>query len=63
MYYLEVKLRSGNWATVKGSKSLDELKKYTRDYYSEFEWNIYLRQDSQYEPFVDIISSTDKEVK
>lgn len=27
MYYLEIKLRSGNWATIKGAKSLDELKK------------------------------------
>lgn len=62
MYYLEIKLRSGNWATVKGAKSLNELKKYARDYYSEFEWNIYLRQDSQYEPIVNIINSNDKEI-
>lgn len=63
MYYLEVKLRSGNWATIKGSKSLDDLKRFAQRYYSEFVWNIYLRQNSQYEPIVDIISSTDKEVK
>ena len=44
MYYLEVKLRSGNWATIKGSKSLDELKKYIERYCSDFEWNIYLKQ-------------------
>lgn len=62
MYFLELKLRSGNWATVKAAKSLDELKKYVKDYCSEFEWNIYLRQDSQYDPIVNIINSTDKEI-
>lgn len=60
MYYLEVKLRSGNWATVKGAKSLDEVKKCARNYYSDFEWNIYLKQDVQYEPFINIISSNDR---
>ena len=61
MYYLEVKLRSGNWATIAGAKSLDELKKFIQRNCSEFKWNIYLWQDSQYEPIVNILSSTDKE--
>lgn len=61
MYYIEVKLCSGNWATIKGAKSLDDLKKFIQSNCSEFEWNIYLRQDSKYEPTVNIFSSNDKE--
>lgn len=61
MYYLEIKLHSGNWATIKGAKSLDDLKKFIQSNCSEFEWNIYLRQDSKYEPTVNIFSSNDKE--
>ena len=41
MFYVAIKLKSGNWVTVFGCKTFEKAEKYATMYCDNNEWKIY----------------------